>query len=163
LVGVIAAAAVGVVIQTGIMRPLRSASPLMRVVATLAILSVITEGATIHYGVTPLTVAGIFPQNAVKFSSHNGLGDDRLIHPGITVVVAVVLWVIYRKTPFGLKTPAVAENQRAAASLGHSPNLLAAANWAAGGALAGIAGILLAPITSLSPQALTLAVVPALA
>jgi sulfate-transporting ATPase len=163
VVGVAASAALGVLIQTGIMRPLRSASPLMRVVATLAILSVITEGATIRYGVTPLTVAGLFPQNALKFSSHIIVGEDRMINLGITVVLTVVLWVIYRKTLFGLRTTAAAENQRAAASLGHSPNLLAAGNWAAGGALAGIAGILLAPITSLSPQALTLTIVPALA
>ena len=161
--GVLAAGALGAVIQACIMRPLRSASPLMRIVATLAILAAITEGATLRYGVTPLTVAGLFPQNAVKFSAGIIVGEDRLINLGITVVLAAVLWVIYRKTRFGLKTSAAAENQRAAASLGHSPNLLAIGNWAAGGALAGIAGILLTPITSLSPQALTLAVVPALA
>ena len=128
--GVLAAGALGAVIQACIMRPLRSASPLMRIVATLAILAAITEGATLRYGVTPLTVAGLFPQNAVKFSAGIIVGEDRLINLGITVVLAAVLWVIYRKTRFGLKTSAVAENQRAAASLGHSPNLLAIGNWA---------------------------------
>jgi ABC-type branched-subunit amino acid transport system ATPase component/branched-subunit amino acid ABC-type transport system permease component len=161
--GVLAAGALGAVIQAGVMRPLRSASPLMRIVATLAILAAITEGATLRYGVTPLTVAALFSQNAVKFSSGIIVGEDRLINLGITVVLTAVLWVIYRKTRFGLKTSAAAENQRAAASLGHSPNLLSIGNWAAGGALAGMAGILLAPITSLSPHALTLTVVPALA
>jgi sulfate-transporting ATPase len=161
--GVLASAALGAAIQMGIMRQLRRASPLMRVVATLAVLAVITEGATIRYGVTPVGIAHFFPDDAVKFMKGVIVGKDRIINLGITVVLAAVLWVVYRKTKFGLATTAAAENQRAASSLGYSPNLLAVGNWAAGGALAGLAGILLAPITSLSPQALTLTIVPALA
>jgi sulfate-transporting ATPase len=161
--GVLAAAALGALVQLAIMRQLRRASPLMRVVATLAILAVITQAATIRYGFTPLGIPAFFSQDPIHFTHSIIVGRDRLINLGITVVLTAILWVVYRFTRFGMATTAAAENQRAAASLGHSPNLLALGNWAAGGALAGIAGILLSPITSLSPQALTLTIVPALA
>ena len=48
-----------------------------------------------------------------------------------------------------MATTAVAENQRAAASLGLSPDRIATANWALGSALARCAGILIAPIIQL--------------
>jgi ABC-type branched-subunit amino acid transport system ATPase component/branched-subunit amino acid ABC-type transport system permease component len=163
VIGVLLSATLGVLIQTAIMRPLRNASSLMRVVATLAIVSVITEAATIKYGADPIFVSAFLPTNAVKLTSSVIVGEENLIILGIAVVLTAALWITYRKTRFGLASSALAENERATASLGWSPNGLAVGNWAAGGALAGLAGILLLPITGLSPAVLTLAVVPALA
>jgi ABC-type branched-subunit amino acid transport system ATPase component/branched-subunit amino acid ABC-type transport system permease component len=163
ILGVLASAVLGVVIQVAVMRPMRNASSLMRVVATLAVLSVLQEGAILKYGSNPIFVADFLPSRALHFSHSIIVGEDRVINLVITLVLTVVLWIVYRATRFGIATTALAENERATASMGWSPPLLAMGNWAAGGALAGIAGILLAPITGLSPAALTLAVVPALA
>ena len=77
--------------------------------------------------------------------------------------MTVVLDLVYRRTRFGLATSAVAEDEEALAALGHSPGLVAAVNWTVGSALAGLAGILVAPITGLSPQGIVLLVIPALA
>ena len=68
----------------------------------------------------------------------------------------------YSWTRFGLVSSAAAENQEATSALGWSPDLIAAANWAAGVVLAGLAAIFLAPTASLGPD-MTLFVVPALA
>ncbi len=81
----------------------------------------------------------------------------------IGVGVMLVLWMLYRYTAFGRITSAVAENQRAAATLGHSPDVIAVTNWALGGAIAALAGALVAPITFLQPTPLSLLIVPALA
>ncbi|MBV9660751.1 MAG: ATP-binding cassette domain-containing protein [Acidimicrobiales bacterium] len=163
ILGVLASALLGVLIQMAVMRPMRRSSPLMRVVATLGVLSVLQEGAIIKFGSNPLFIPDFLPSHAVHFSKHIVVGEDRIINLAIAVVLTVGLWIIYRKTRFGIATAALAENERATATLGWSPTILAVGNWAAGGALAGLAGILLAPITGLSPSALTLAVVPALA
>jgi sulfate-transporting ATPase len=81
----------------------------------------------------------------------------------IGVATMLVLWALYRYTRFGRITSAVAENQHAAATLGHSPDVIATGNWALGGALAALAGCLIAPITFLQPTSLSLLIVPALA
>ena len=73
------------------------------------------------------------------------------------------MYYIYRQTRFGLITSAVAANEHAAASLGHSPNLIANINWAVGGCLGALAGVFLAPLIGVAPNTMTLLVVPALA
>ncbi len=49
-----------------------------------------------------------------------------------------------------------------AASLGHSPDVIAAANWAMGSAFAGLAGVLIVPIIYLEPTTLILLIIPAM-
>ena len=68
-----------------------------------------------------------------------------------------------RYTTFGLATSAVAENQRAAASIGLSSDMVATINWSIGSALAGLAAILVSPIISLSVTGMTNVVLAALA
>jgi branched-subunit amino acid ABC-type transport system permease component len=70
---------------------------------------------------------------------------DRFVLVGVAAVLSAVLWACYRYTHFGLATSAVAENQRAASAIGLSPDWIAAANWALGSALTGVAAILIAP------------------
>ena len=73
------------------------------------------------------------------------LAAGALIVLGVTVGLTAVLWLVYRYSRFGLATTAVAENQRAASSLGWSPDAIAGANWALGAGLAGLAGVLIIP------------------
>jgi ABC-type branched-subunit amino acid transport system permease subunit len=60
-------------------------------------------------------------------------------------------------------TRAAAENEKAAEILGYSADTVAAVNWGLGSALAALACVLIAPITSLTPTAFTLLILPALA
>jgi ABC-type branched-subunit amino acid transport system permease subunit len=79
------------------------------------------------------------------------------------VVISVALALIYHFTRFGLATRAGAENDRGAALTGISANRIAAQNWVIATVLAGVAGILIAPVSSLDPTSYTLFIVPALA
>jgi sulfate-transporting ATPase len=152
----------GVLTQLMIMRPMRRASPLARVIATLGVMVAIQQGAVLRYGADVKFVDSVLPSDAVSILGTT-VGEDRLWILGITVVLTAGLWFFYRTTAFGLATTGVAENEFAMVTLGWSPNLVAACNWAAGGALAGFAGTLLVPILGLAPGTLTLTVVPALA
>jgi sulfate-transporting ATPase len=73
------------------------------------------------------------------------------------------MWLWQSQTRVGTATRAAAQNERAVATLGWSPNQLATVSWVAGGGLAGLAGALVAPITGLTVSTLVLLVVPALA
>ena len=73
-------------------------------------------------------------------------------------MLTFALWAFTRFTRIGLAISASAENERAVAALGWSPNLLATVTWAIGGATAGFAGILLAPNAGLSLTVFTIVV-----
>jgi ABC-type branched-subunit amino acid transport system ATPase component/branched-subunit amino acid ABC-type transport system permease component len=155
-------AALGVIIQLLIMAPLRNSSGLTKLLATLGVLTTLQGLASLRYKSESVIVTSSLPRDTVSIAGAT-IGADRLLIFAIVVVLAAILYVVYRYTKFGIATSAVAENPRTAARLGYSPNAIACANWALGSMLAGVAGILLAPITGLSVTGLTLLVVPALA
>jgi ABC-type branched-subunit amino acid transport system ATPase component/ABC-type branched-subunit amino acid transport system permease subunit len=74
-----------------------------------------------------------------------------------------VLGALVRFTRFGLATRAVAETERGALLAGLSPDRIAGVNWALSCVVAGLSGILIAPIVPLVPVSYTLFIVPALA
>jgi sulfate-transporting ATPase len=161
--GVAAAAACGALTYLLVMHPLRRAAPLTRLVATLGVMTVLQAAATLHVGAEQRFVASLLPTQSLTLFSDVTISAERIWLVGICIVLTAVLWIVYRQTRFGLQTTAVAENPRASAALGHSPEAVALANWTLGAALAGVAGCLLVPITGLSVNQLTLLVLPALA
>lgn len=163
LLAPVVGAVVGSATYWFVLRPMRHASPLSRVIATLAILIVLQAVAVLRYGVDSLGVRSWLPTRTVEPMDGAPVGLDRLLILALGLVLTAVLAAVYRFTAFGRVTSAVAENQRAAASLGHSPERIAIANWALGAALAALVGALIAPITFLQPTTLVMLVVPALA
>jgi sulfate-transporting ATPase len=160
---VLLCAAFGGLMHVGVMRPLRFAPPLTRVIATLGVLSAIEAFGYIYFGGGVRIVRPILPNARVSVLGNNAVSEDRLILLGIACSATLILWVIYRYTRFGLATTAVAENEQTAQLAGRSPGLIALTNWMAGCALAGCAGILLAPISGLAIDNLVLLIVPVLA
>jgi sulfate-transporting ATPase len=154
-------AVVGALVYLLIMRPLRTAAVLVRIIATLAVLVVIQSIATLHYQATVLSIPEELPNNVVRWGVKFPV--DRLWLIGIAAVLMTVLYIFADHTRFGLATRGVAENQRTAASVGWSPDLVGTVNWAIGSGLAALAGVLVVPISTLSPTSLTWTVVPALA
>src|SRR5580704_16722894 len=63
VVAVAVTAALGALTHLLIMRPLRAASPLARLIATLGVLAALTGGATIRYGANLTEVPSSLPQN----------------------------------------------------------------------------------------------------
>ncbi|MCU1552353.1 MAG: transporter related protein, partial [Glaciihabitans sp.] len=164
LIALASCAVIGLVIQLLVLRPMRQSSALARVVATLAITVVLQSLAFLIYGYDPLPVPSLLPTGTVQvFSDQLSVGADTLIIFAIAGAVTIGLAIMYGRTPFGRATAAVAENQLVAASLGHSPTTIATLNWVLGSVLAGMAGVLIAPIIFLEPTVLVLLVVPALA
>ena len=163
LVGVAASGGLGVATYVLVMRPLRHRSNLVRVVATLGVLLTVQAGVGLIYTPAFEAVANPFlPQGPVSiFGAH--VGADRLCLLGIALVLTLGATAVYTRTRFGLATTALAENATVAAATGWSPDMLAGVNWAVGGALAGIAGICLAPIVGISITLASILLLPSLA
>ena len=160
--GLLTSAALGAAFFYLVIRRLRDASNLIKIVATLALLLVTQEAVLLIFGAAGRPVTSILPTSSVTIFGAP-IGEDRLWIFGIVIVLTVVLWAVYKYTRFGLATSAVAENPTAAAAQAISPDVIAIANWAVGAALGGLAAIFLVPITSLSSENLSLIVIPILA
>ncbi|MEX1652702.1 branched-chain amino acid ABC transporter permease/ATP-binding protein [Streptomyces pseudovenezuelae] len=160
--GVLTSAVLGVLTHLLVLRPLRRASSLARLVGTLAVFIVLTAIAVKRYGDSLELVPGKLPTKLLTIAGAT-VSEDRMWLIGIAVAVTVLLHLLYKRTLFGLGTSAVAENEAAAASLGWSPDLIATGNWALGSALAGLTGILIVPVIGLSVTGLTTLLLSALA
>ena len=161
-VSLVGTAAVGALVYILVLRPLRSAAPLVRLVATLAVLITIQGIATFLYNSQIFFVNSLLPTNNVSVGGIN-VTADRLILLGLACATTAALWAFYRFSAFGLATTACAENLRSAAAIGLSPDVIATVNWAFGAFLAAAVGILIIPITALSVSVLVAVMMASLA
>ena len=145
-----------------VMRPLRNAAPIIRLIATLGLLILLQQAASLHYRNRVPPYVPFLPTGYWRVGDLTVV-QDRVVIVAITVALCAVLTLVYRRTGIGRATVAVAENEFVAQTLGYRPDLVAAVNWAFGSMLAGLAGILLLPIEGLDPTMMPLIVIPALA
>ncbi len=162
VISLVYAAILGLVLYVIVYRPLRGASPLTRVCASVGVMLALEAIAVLNYSTEPVATNPIFPSSALSISRVT-FPEDRLYFTGTVVVISVALALTYRFSRFGLATRAGAENDRGAALTGISANRIAGQNWVIATVLAGVAGILIAPVASLDPTSYTLFIVPALA
>jgi ABC-type branched-subunit amino acid transport system ATPase component/ABC-type branched-subunit amino acid transport system permease subunit len=163
---VVGAVAAGAIVSAAtyylVMRPMKQSSPLARVVATLGVQVILVSAAEIKYGENVLSVRSFLPTSSIHIGS-GVVTADKLILFIFGLVLTGVLWWVYRATSFGRIATAISENELAAASCGRSPDAIAGINWLIGGALAGLTGAAIAPITFLQPSSLNELILPALA
>jgi ABC-type branched-subunit amino acid transport system ATPase component/branched-subunit amino acid ABC-type transport system permease component len=162
IAAMLACAAMGAAVHLAVLRPMRQASAVARLIATLGVLGVLSSIATIIYQGNTASVPSSLPIRSVTVLPGVRIGLNIIILFGIGVAVTAALWLFYRYSSFGRVTSAVAENQLAASVTGHSPDTIATVNWALGAALAAFAGVLIAPIDYLQSGTLILLIVPAI-
>jgi len=152
----------GLLLFVAVYRPMRAASPLAKVVASVGVMIVLQAIVVIQFGTEARLPEAILPNETVTVL---GLAfpRDRFILALFTAVVAIVLWALYRFTRFGLATRAASETERGALLSGISPGRLAMVNSVLVAVSAAVFGILSSPITGLDPTKFTLFIVPALA
>jgi ABC-type branched-subunit amino acid transport system ATPase component/ABC-type branched-subunit amino acid transport system permease subunit len=152
----------GALLYVVVFRPLRESPQLARAVASLGVLVVMQGLIENRVGNAAVSVSPLFPITRWRWGSVALLSDR--FYLALTIVgLAFALTALYRWTRFGLLTRAAAETQVGAVISGVPPDRIALLNWMVSAVVAGLAGILIAPISPLTPVAYTLAVVPALA
>ncbi|MFJ9626344.1 ATP-binding cassette domain-containing protein [Streptomyces sp. NPDC101175] len=162
VISLVCAALLGVVLYGLVFRPLRTAPPVAKAVASIGVMLVIQAVLAAAVGTGAVSVKAILPNDPVSWGG-SLIPGDRLWFAAVIVLLTVVLALVFRLTRFGLAARAVAESERGALVSGLSPERIAVANWALSSAIAGLSGILIAPIVPLVPVSYTLFIVPALA
>jgi branched-chain amino acid transport system permease protein len=161
LLTLVIVAVLGTIIEFGLFWPLRTSSPLAKLAASLGLLLLAQALIAIIYGNSTLSPTSILPGAPVHVFG-KVVPEDRLILTLIVVVLAAVLWAVYRYSPFGLATRAAAESEPFAMYAGLSPRRLSLANSLLASVIAGAFGILVAPLITLNTTQLPLEIVPAL-
>lgn len=153
-------ALLGLALERIFVRRLRSAGPTTQTVGTVAALTFAIAIISRIWGTLPLNAPQILPRGALHIG--NGFVAYALlgIFP-IAIAGGALLFALFQFTDIGLAMRGAAMNRRAAALRGVDPDLTAALAWGMGGAMAGLAGILLAGATALDPFGLALGVLPA--
>jgi sulfate-transporting ATPase len=146
-----------------VMRPLQGRSQLVRLVASLGILSVLQQGVVLAFGADSKLVPQFLPHGQLELVDGAAIGYDRLTILAAAVVLSAVLGWYFRSTRLGMATQATNDDPIAAAALGWSPVTIGCVNWTIGAALGGLAGVFIVAISGLSPIALTLVILPAFA
>ncbi len=162
VVAMLAIGLLGALTYRLVMRPLRHAAPIVRVIATLGMLAIVDAALTLRYHDNVYASTVKLP-SAVHDIGGIAIAEDRLWLLAIAIVVTVAIWAVARYTLFGLATSAVAENEAGAASLGWSPDRVATVSWGLGGVLAAAAGVLIIPYVPLTVSSMTYLLIPVLA
>jgi ABC-type branched-subunit amino acid transport system ATPase component/ABC-type branched-subunit amino acid transport system permease subunit len=163
LLGVFASVLVGALIYVLVLRPLRGATDLMRLVAILGAFLVIENALLTIVGAAPRTAPAVLPSRTWHLGSNIAVGSDRIYLVVLSIAITLILVAVARWTRFGLYSRAVAENETAFRGRGHSADRVSLINWCIGGGLAGLSGILLASVIGLDPSQLDAILLPTLA
>jgi branched-chain amino acid transport system permease protein len=148
---VVIMAAVGVVLERLAYAPLRNRPPDTVLLSTLA-------GG---FAIEGIIVLWQGPQlrslpSAVGFGTTKILGapisNHTLFTIGITVVGVALLGLLFSRTSFGRQVRALAADRDTARMQGIAVNRLSLITFALASAIAGLAGVLLAPVTALTPD-----------
>jgi branched-chain amino acid transport system permease protein len=164
-VAVLTCSLTGALFDVVVLRRLRGASGLAKLLASLGLLLTLQAIIVLRFGTAGQAEPPVFSEGANSSVRLFGqlVPDDRFILTGITVLLAVFLSAVYRFTRFGIATRAAAEDETKAVMFGLSANALSLSNNVVAFALAGALGILVAPMSQLDPTTIALCVVPALA
>ena len=154
--------AYGLVVERFAIRPVRHAGSATRLMATVGVLSLTTGLLLQFFGFEPTAAPLLLPDVNVA------VGSLRLPLQQIAILTvagagAVGLGIFLVRTRFGSGVRAVAENPEAARLMGVSLTRVARFNWALGAAMAGMAGILIAPLQILTGATFPLLLTKALA
>jgi branched-chain amino acid transport system permease protein len=151
-VGAMAAAFVlGVVVQASLLRRLAGASVLTQIVVTLGLFMFLQGVLGLVFGynprpmaapitIAPVTVAGLVlrPQDIVQLA--------------LLVALGIALAALFGATKLGLGMRAITENAYAAQLMGIPVGRVLGTAWGVGVLLAGVAAVLAAPTTSVTPN-----------
>ncbi len=143
------------------LRPVRNATAATKMIATLGIVQLTTALILILYGFAPTSAPLLLPDDSVV------IGSLRISYQQTAVLViagvsALGLAWFLRMTRFGTAIRAVAGNPDAARLMGVSITQVGRFNWGLGAALAGTAGVLLAPLAPITAATFTLLLAKAL-
>lgn len=160
------AALIGAMMHFLVFRPLRNAPTLAKVIGSVGVFIYLGAVALKNFSNSNRNDPGWwgFDSTSDPFTiplTDKTMPGSNIWLAGSALVVGGLLYLFFRYSRFGIATRAADENEKGAALLGYSPQLLAGMNWVLSAVLAGVAGLVFLHKTQ--PSQIPLLVVFALA
>lgn len=147
--GLAAAVATSYLVFTIGIRPLQISDHLFKGVATLAIDITIVNLARVIWGPSSYQFDSIFRGQTIEIGGLN-LPLNYFVTFGTALASALLLQAFLKYSRTGIAIRSVTQNPAAAVLMGVNLARISALSWVASGLLAGVAGILLAPVSYVS-------------
>ena len=161
LIALLTAALLGLIAHYAVFRPLRYAPVLAKVVASVGIMLFLQAAVVLRFGARAKQAEPIFPNDPVDIAGVR-INEDRFWLLGTVVLITLLLWALFKFTKFGVATRAAAENEQFTTLLGFNADFQAGVSWVLASVLAGLFGILVAPITGVTPLLFTVLLISSL-
>ena len=169
LVVVVICPVFGILLERFVIRGLRNTMEITKIVVPIALLLLLTGGASWIWGGTePETMRRFWGNARIKIGDSAGaifISWHHIIVMIVAIALAALLFVVLYVTRMGVTMRAVVDNPELTQLNGGRPNRASAMSWAIGSSMAGIAGVLIASLqnAAINSFALTLLVVNAYA
>jgi branched-chain amino acid transport system permease protein len=147
----VGAVALGALVYGGFMRPLRNASLLAKIIATLAIGTVLREFLRAYMGPNAWPFPFLLSPTSVEFLGVR-LVPANLAIVGVSLGILAILFVLFERTLAGRAIMAACDNRVGASLVGVRVSNVFLLIWVLASVLATVAGILVAPLLTLSPD-----------
>ncbi len=147
--GVMSAIVTGFLIDILILRHTKKVSPVAKQIITLGLIMIVVGMAPIFFGVDPLRLPRLIESGDLNFFgasiSYNGLFNIAL---GLAIMM--LLFYVLQRTKWGLAVRTTASNEYVARLMGVPTKTVTMAAWGVAGILGVIAGVMTAPMTSVT-------------
>jgi ABC-type branched-subunit amino acid transport system ATPase component/branched-subunit amino acid ABC-type transport system permease component len=144
-----------------IARSVANGATSVQIVASVGVLLIIQSTVELIYGASNTFVVPEFLPTRSFTVDRTVIHASDVITFAFGVLVCGALFALLRYTRLGISMRAVVSNPDQLALTGRNPNAVRRAAWVIGSCLAGVSGILLAPLINLDATTLTLLVVQA--
>jgi len=122
-------------------RPVRSSSRLAPLISGIGVYIFLENAAGVWIGRQPRPFPSVLPSGGVTWMGIH-ITSAQVVVIAAAFVLMAALYLVVRRTPLGLSMRAVAERQSTASLMGIEPEQVIIITFFIGGALSGIAGVL---------------------
>ena len=146
-------------------RHLRLSSSLIKIVSTIGVSVSLPPAALLLFGNDTITTApGLASQPEPSYRIFGAVATlDQIIAVGCVLAVVIIGTLVLQFTDVGLKVRALVDTEAMTSLSGVSPSRISISVWMATTALAGLAGVLAAPSSGLTPEGMTVLMASAFA
>ena len=141
----------GVLLERIGFAPLRNRSPLTIVISTFALGLAIRSALVVWHGSEPLNLPSPFGNKTVTIAGAT-VPLQSILTIGVTIVVGVALYLLFQRSALGRQVRALAADRETAVLQGVRVKRLSPLIFGLSASLAGLAGILIAPVVAVSPN-----------
>jgi branched-chain amino acid transport system permease protein len=157
VVALLAGAVVGFLVYLLVRRPVQRLDTTGAIIATFGVLIALQAAAAMIWGGDLVAYPQPFPASGLEFAGRTWpISVYDLIVIGVAALLVVSLSLFLTRTSLGLGLRAAAFNPEVARLSGVRVSRMLALGWGLAGVVGALAGVLIAPISSLSPNSFDL-------